>query len=413
MTQQDLEKLVEAKATEAVGKQIDTALKGQMKELVQDAVNKLKPSPEEEKVNALAKEKRFASGGEFLNAIYRFRHFGQFDDRLVYLNTEGKQSKPAVDASQKATLVEGTDSAGGFLVFEEFRNTLLEIGIENSIIRGNGAFVIPMGSDTLRIPRVVDTTHTSTVHGGVYGVWEAEGATMTESEPTFGECMLTAHNFNGYTKASNQLLADSATPLEPLLRRMFGEAWAWFTDYAFIRGTGSGQPLGILNAPCLVSVTRQDTNNVYGRDLINVYSRMLPGSRDKAIWIMNHEVLPEIMALSDLLSGANAAGTQLAWLKNLVDPIEKTILGRPYFVTEKMSALGDAGDIGFFDLGYYFIGDRQQITVDASTHVYFTTNHTAWRFTLRVDGQPWLASALTPRYGSATLSPFVVLSAAS
>ena len=413
MTKEELEKFVTDKATEAIGTVVNDTLKGQMKEMVQDAVAKLKPTPDEEKVNEKAKEKRFKGAGEFLNAIFKFRQFGQYDDRLIYLDSNGKESKPVVEAEQKATLVEGTDSAGGFLVYPEFRNQLLELAIENSIIRGNGAFVLPMASDTLNIPRVVDTTHTASVYGGVVGTWEAEGATMTEAEPTFGSCKLTAHNLNGYTKASNQLLTDSGITLDPLLTRMFGESYGWFEDIAFIRGTGSGQPLGILNAPCLVSVTRQDTNNVLFKDIINIYSRMLPGSRDRAVWIMNHEVLPELMFMNAANTADNAYGAQTVFAKNIVDPIDQTILGRPYFVTEKMSAMGDAGDIGFFDLGHYIIGDRKAITMDASTHVYFTTNHTAWRFTLRVDGQPWLASALTPYKGTATLSPFVTLTAAS
>jgi len=34
-------------------------------------------------------------------------------------------------------------------------------------------------------------------------------------------------------------------------------------------------------------------------------------------------------------------------------------------------------------------------------------DQTAFRFVFRVDGQPWMSSAVTPRYSSQTLSPFI------
>jgi HK97 family phage major capsid protein len=85
-----------------------------------------------------------------------------------------------------------------------------------------------------------------------------------------------------------------------------------------------------------------------------------------------------------------------------------TILGRPVIFTEKTSALGTTGDINFVDLSYYLIGDRQQVRVDSSEHFLFQNNQVAYRLIERVDGRPWLQSALTPHNGSSnTLSPFV------
>ncbi len=78
-----------------------------------------------------------------------------------------------------------------------------------------------------------------------------------------------------------------------------------------------------------------------------------------------------------------------------------------------MSAGGTVGDRGFFDLGNYIIGDRQPLTIDVSNQVYWTTGYVAFKFTERVDGQPMIASALTPYKGTNTLSPFVTLAETS
>ena len=45
----------------------------------------------------------------------------------------------------------------------------------------------------------------------------------------------------------------------------------------------------------------------------------------------------------------------------------------------------------------------------SSIHVKFTTDETAFRFVMRVDGQPTWNAALTPSNGSNTQSPFITL----
>ena len=84
-----------------------------------------------------------------------------------------------------------------------------------------------------------------------------------------------------------------------------------------------------------------------------------------------------------------------------------TILGRPVVFTEKAKTVGAAGDISFVDFGYYLIGDRQVMTASSSPHFKFQSDKTAYRIIERVDGRPWLQSAITPQTGSTTLSPFV------
>lgn len=76
-----------------------------------------------------------------------------------------------------------------------------------------------------------------------------------------------------------------------------------------------------------------------------------------------------------------------------------------------MQALGTQGDILYADMKYYFIFDRQPITIDASTHLRFDYDETVWRFVLRVAGQCWPGAAQTWRRGGLSWSPFVVLDA--
>jgi len=42
-------------------------------------------------------------------------------------------------------------------------------------------------------------------------------------------------------------------------------------------------------------------------------------------------------------------------------------------------------------------------------HYHFNYDEQTFRYVLRYDGQPWWLSDLTPKRGTATLSPFVIL----
>ena len=114
-----------------------------------------------------------------------------------------------------------------------------------------------MSSLNLSLPTIVDTTHATNVFGGVRGYWTPESGSYTSSEPSFGRVTLTAKKLTAYTSAANELLADSAISLEALLLRIFPQALQFFEDDAFINGIGGGQPVGILNADALVTVSKE------------------------------------------------------------------------------------------------------------------------------------------------------------
>ena len=90
-----------------------------------------------------------------------------------------------------------------------------------------------------------------------------------------------------------------------------------------------------------------------------------------------------------------------------------SLLGSPLILTEHCPAVGDVGDIILGDYRQYLIGQKAAASITAATsiHLRFLTDETAFRFTLRMDGQPWEQSALTPKRGAQTLSSFVTLAA--
>lgn len=430
MKESELNQLIETKTKEGlkefaekeIGEKIDILLaeqkktfgeyaKDELKEQFQDLVSKFKIDP----AIAEADEKgtKFKSFGDFLTAIRNFRVNRSLDERLAFIDKDGKVEKTA------GHMEIGEDSQGGFLVPEVYRADLQMIALENSIVRTNGATIIPpIKTDSVKIPYVNDVSHATTVFGGVQALWTAEREEKTETKPTFGQMELVPKKLAGLTYTSNELLADSAIALEPLIKRMFGSAWGYFEDLAFLAGNGVGQPLGILNCGCLKVVNRNTVMRVLFEDLREMFACMLSPSHPYAIWVINRGVLPDLIGMTaqDL---APVAATNPIWINRNMgaeNPIPGRIFGRPFFITEKVPGLGTQGDIGYFDMRYYFIFDRQPITIDVSTHVAFETDETCWRFVLRVAGQCWPPTTLTPRNAAApvtTISPFVVLGAAT
>jgi len=429
INQEEFDELVKTKVGDEVKSQIKTLIgeqeDGFIKDQVKDEVAKAlagmaEQTPEEKAVEEAKKNGngKFKSFGEFLTSVYTARHFSKLDERLVFVDSNGKISKPEVTNLEKEqkVLTEGVDSAGGFLVFEEFLPMIQQIALEGAIVRPNGPMVIPMKSDTLNIPRIDETSHVSHIRGGVYFEWVAEEGEKPEVQPAFGSTKLTAHEGSGHTVVSNALLQDSAIALAPFIKTCFGEAKQFYEDCAFISGSGAGQPLGFLNSNALVAVTRQAMGAVRWVDIANIWAQVLPPSRKRGVWLLNHEVLPEFIKMVAENATPAATAGHVIWVnpnQGAAGQIPGTIMGRPYFETEKVPALGSAYDLGFYDLGFYIIGDRQTLTIDASTHVYFTTNKTAWRFVIRVAGRPWIENSLTPKNGTKKLSPFVALGATS
>lgn len=334
-----------------------------------------------------------------------------FGDFLTCLHPVVQRS--GVDPRLK-TLSEISGDQGGFLVPEQYVNQMMMLNIEDAVIRPR-AFKLPMAGESIRFPTIKDTSHASNVFGGVTGYWEKESGdigTNDSSEPTFAQAKLTAKKLVGYTTVSNELLADSAIGLEALITQLFGKALAYFEDDAFIVGQGGGQPVGLLNADCVVEVakeTGQEATTIYYANLLKMYSRMLPTSLNRAVWLAHSDTIPQLgqMALTV------GTGGSAVFITNAASGMPMSILGRPIIFTEKCQTLGTAGDIMFVDPAYYVIGDRQSLSMAASPHVKFAYDQTVYRFIQRVDGRPWLDSALTPRNGSNTVSPIVTLATRS
>ncbi len=351
--------------------------------------------------NAYRAEDRFSTIGEYCQAIREEARPTSTPKRKELL-----QKLENVRSFQNSFGSEDP-AAGGFLISEIMRSELLQLALEESIVRSR-ATVIPMSTLRVPIPTVDDTSHVSSLFGGVQFYWAEEGASLTESQAKFGRVTLDAKKLTGFFKVPNELLAD-APAFSGWFDSRVPAGLAWSEDVAFLTETGAGTPQGFIGSPAYVQATRATSNEIGYSDIVGMYARMLPTSLKSAVWICAIDTFPQLAQMS---IGTASPGVWMGGynVPGVSDAPPVMIFGRPVFFTEKVPKLGSVGDISFVDLSYYLIGDRQQVEVASSDQFAFQNDQTAYRLVERVDGRPWLQTALTPHNASTnTLSAYVGL----
>jgi HK97 family phage major capsid protein len=344
-------------------------------------------------------DNEFSNMGDYLKTI---------DHRTIRNNYHDVAEKLSTLRNAMSSTV---PSEGGFLVPEVMRAELLRVALEQAIVRPR-ARVIPMEALRVAFPALDSTSNASSVFGGIVAYWTEEAAALVQSSPTFSKIVLEARKLTAYTEVPNELIDDSMISFNAFISETFPQALAWYEDLAFLSGSGVGEPLGVLNAGnnALIAVSKetgQNADTIVWENILKAYSRMLPSSIGRAVWVAHIDTFPELSTMA--LSVGTGGGA--VWTNGGEAAPFLTLLGRPVIFTEKANTVGDQGDISFVDFGHYLIGDRQAMTAMSSPHYKFGNDVTAFRFISRVDGRPWLQSAITPKNGSNTLSPFVQIAA--
>lgn len=324
---------------------------------------------------------------------------------------EWGQSTAQSEQKTAGELEEGDLSQGGYLVPVEFRAQLLQMALEASIVRPR-ALRIPMATNRVVMPAVVDDDHATNFFGGIIIQRTAEAAQKTTDSPVFGQVALTLNKLTGIVRVSDELLEDSPISLEPIIGNMFGQAIAFVEDEDFIAGDGSNKALGAFNAsnPSLVTQakeTGQPADTIVYENLVKMWSRLHSTSMRNAVWLANNDTFPQLATMS-LSVGTGGVPVYIPANGAAGAPFG-TLMGRPLMLSEKMKTIGDVGDFGLADFGSYFIGDKGGIKTAASIHLRFDYDQTVFRFVLRYDGRPSWLTTLTPRNSTTTLSPFVRL----
>ncbi len=298
-------------------------------------------------------------------------------------------------------------SSGGFLVPGDTSAQIHDVALESEIVFPR-CTVEPMISDTKKINGTEIGDHSQNLYGNMVGYWTAEGGTLQEKTPKFRQMQLMARKLTVLFKYSNEWKED-VPGSENKLATLAGNGLSWYRDKALLKGTGAGEPLGLLNADCTIEVAKeanQSADTIVYSNLANMVGRIHPACFSNATWIFHITAIPQLLQLS-IPVGTGGSAVPVLTESNGV----WRVLTRPAIFTEKTAKIGDRGDAILADLTQYVCGLRREFRFETSNGPGFTTDESYGRLIARLEGQPLWDESLTLEDGSTTVSPFVTLAA--
>ena len=240
-------------------------------------------------------------------------------------------------------LSEGVDANGGYLVPVEYDHRLIDILDEENVMRKLGTRIPTSGEHKINIAATKPAA-----------AWIEEGGALTFGDATFDQIILDAHKLHVAIKVTEELLYDNAFNLESYIMQQFGKALANAEEDAFINGTGTGQPLGILAATggADVGVTAKSATAITADELIDLIYSLKRPYRKSAAFLLNDQTLAAIRKLKDNYG-------QYLWQPSLQAGEPDRILGYAAYTSPYFPAVA-AGKpaVAFGDFSYYNIGDR-------------------------------------------------------
>lgn len=225
---------------------------------------------------------------------------------------------------------------------------------------------------------------------GTTAGWVAELATKPEGTSiSMASIAATVFTAAGLATISNQLLADSNPAVDRLVTSDLAKRLVALEEAAFINGTGTGQPLGLIATPGLLT---QDAGPA-GDPAAS--GALLDAILDAIGQVQTEHGEPTAILMhprtwTRIIKSRDAQGTY--WLGgNRPDegPVtSKTLFGYRVVTSNRVPTnMGVGANESRVVVGDYseaLILDREGIAVDESPHVYFTSNQTVFRAEMRV-----------------------------
>lgn len=338
-----------------------------------------------------------------------FRSQGEFLAAVIRSSAKGASADPRLIANAPSTYgSEGTGADGGFAVPPDFRTAIVQkVMAEDSLLGRTDQMTT--SSNSITVP--TDETTPWQTSGGIQAYWESEGGQKTQSKPALTEKTVKANKIIALVPMTDELLQD-APSMASYVSSKAPQKIDFKVNDAILNGTGVGQPLGFLKSGALVTVnpeSGQAADTVRFENIVNMYTRMTSEGKRRGVWVINSDVEAQLMRMQ--FPGTGTAVPVYLPPGGLSAQPYGTLMGRPVITTEAAPALGDLGDISFVDLSQYMsVVKAGGVRQDVSIHLFFDYDITAFRFVLRVGGQPWWNSPIS-RNNGLSRSPFVTLGA--
>lgn len=266
-----------------------------------------------------------------------------------------------------------TGAAGGDTVPTSFLHELYEHMIHASAIRQTNARIVRTSSgEALEMPKTL-----------VYGTAAivGEGTGLAEADPTFDKITLNAWKYGQLLQASYELLQDTGVALDGFLARDLGRALGQATGQAFVTGSGTNAPRGVITAVSadVGTAVQVASATVESDNLIDLMYHVIPPYRVNGFWLMADSTEKAIRKLKN-------ADDQYVWQPGIQAGVPAQILGRPVVVDPFVAAIGSANkSVAFGDFSGFVIREAGPVRIERSDDYAFNADMTTFRAIQRVD----------------------------
>ena len=270
-------------------------------------------------------------------------------------------------------LVKSGATTGGNLVTDVLYDRVVEKFTEEGVaLRAGATLLQTAGGEDMLIPTV---TSYST------GALVAEGGTIAESDPAFGQATLATYKFAAIVDVSTELIEDQGVGNFNVLNFVGdqgGAAVGRALSEKWTVGTGSSQPFGFRT--CAIGVTAASATAITANELIDLQHSVTAPYRQGAAFVMNDSTVKAVRKLVD------SNGVYI-WAPGLVSAPDE-ILGNPVYSDTNMSAMTSGLETvvyGNFTRGY-FARIAGGIRVESTNADKWTSDLVSVRFIVRGGG---------------------------
>lgn len=275
-----------------------------------------------------------------------------------------------------------TAGAGANTVPTSFYDRLVAHMIETSAIMQAGATVLNTASgEVIQVPKT--TSHSS-------AAIVTEAATISESDPAFGQVALGAFKYGTMIQISRELLTDTGVDLEGYLSMQAGRALGNAFGAHTITGTGTGQPRGIVTDATAGSTGPTGVTGGFGVQatagqgadlLIDLFHSVISPYRmsQSCRWIMND-------GTAGVIRKIKTTEGQYIWQPSVIVGQPDTILGKPVLTDPNVADIGlSAESVIFGDISQYFVRLAGGVRFERSDEFAFNSDLVTFRALMRAD----------------------------
>jgi HK97 family phage major capsid protein len=287
------------------------------------------------------------------------------------------------DPNHIRAMEEGTDSEGGFLVPEDWRDELIhDVGVPGSVHRPHTT-VVKTGRDAGNFPTIASVTWASIV--------EEAAITGAESTPTVGQVTFAITKSGGIVKTSMELLEDNAHNLPAVLTQLFNEAKGRWEDTQIIGGDGTTEPEGI-RTDGATDVVMDGDDVLIIADLHEWFWALPSQFKANGRFSTTSIFMQHALALN---SGSH--GQHL--ITDLTQAPAERLLGKPISIFDdtgwdNATTIAANEELGVFgDFRHYYLIDRVGISIRRLNELYAGTDQVGFFARARGDGKVGLSNA--------------------